>query len=847
MTGRRRARPKGPLLVAIAALGAAPAQRQPVLPQIDHPHPYYFREMYLPQLTAGPSSVAWSADGKAVNYSIKGSLWRQTLDTQTAVELTAGPGYDFQPDASPDGRWLAFVRDADGAIELQLLDLASGQVRPLTSGGDVNVEPRWSPDGRRLAFVSTAGSGHFHLFVADFEGDRIASVARLTEETATDRPRYYYGPVDHEISPTWSPDGRELLFVSNRDALYGTGGLWRMLAEVGAEARQVLAEETTWKARPAWSPDGRRVVYASYDRRQWHNLWLTTPAGGAPFALTYGDHDDTAPRWSPDGRQIAFVSNRGGATSLWVIDTVGGRQREVRARDLVHLRPMGRVRLTVRDPAGNATAARVFLTGADGRAYAPDDAWMHADDSLVPGAQREPARYFHVRGPVEVVVPAGGITVMAARGFELEPAATSVEVAGGATVDIELALRPLPALPGGSRLSGDLHVHMNYGGTYRNTPQRLLAQASAEDLDLVFNLIVNKEQRIPDVAYSSFSGAPDPASTADRVLLHGQEFHTSYWGHLGLLGLSEHLLLPDYVGYPETAAVSLYPTNAVVADLAHAQGALVGYVHPYEVSELPDPSLGRSHAFPVDVALGKVDYFEVMGFSDHRATASIWHRLLNLGFRIPAGAGTDAMANYASLRGPVGTNRTYVPVPAGPVRSDLFLEGLRAGRSLATNGPLLDFTLGGAALGDTVSSPRAPATLPYTAALRSIVPIEHLEVVCNGRVAAALALSSSSTVDDLAGVLTLPTSAWCTLQAWNEGPTLPILDSYPYATTSPIYVEVESAPLASPEDAAFFVGWVDRLLERAAAHPDWNTAAEREETLASLRAARAVFLAKLDR
>jgi hypothetical protein len=236
-----------------------------------------------------------------------------------------------------------------------------------------------------------------------------------------------------------------------------------------------------------------------------------------------------------------------------------------------------------------------------------------------------------------------------------------------------------------------------------------------------------------------------------------------------------------------------------------------------------------------------------MGFSDHRATASIWHRLLNLGFRIPAGAGTDAMANYASLRGPVGTNRTYVPVPAGPVRSDLFLEGLRAGRSLATNGPLLDFTLGGAAPGDTMSSPRAPATLSYTAALRSIVPIEHLEIVCNGRVAAALALSSSSTVDDLAGVLTLPTSAWCTLQAWNEGPTLPILDSYPYATTSPIYVEVESAPLASPEDAAFFVGWVDRLLERAAAHPDWNTAAEREETLASLRAARAVFLAKLDR
>jgi hypothetical protein len=68
----------------------------------------------------------------------------------------------------------------------------------------------------------------------------------------------------------------------------------------------------------------------------------------------------------------------------------------------------------------------------------------------------------------------------------------------------------------------------------------------------------------------------------------------------------------------------------------------------------------------VDVALGKVDYLEVMGFSDHRTTASVWYRFLNSGFRLPAGAGTDAMANFASLRGPVGLNRVYVRVPEGP-------------------------------------------------------------------------------------------------------------------------------------------------------------------------------------
>ena len=67
-----------------------------------------------------------------------------------------------------------------------------------------------------------------------------------------------------------------------------------------------------------------------------------------------------------------------------------------------------------------------------------------------------------------------------------------------------------------------------------------------------------------------------------------------------------------------------------------------------------------SYELPATVAHGKVDYLEVMGFSDHHITAGIWYRLLNLGFRLPAGAGTDAMANYASLRGPIGLVRVFL-------------------------------------------------------------------------------------------------------------------------------------------------------------------------------------------
>ncbi|HEY7698379.1 MAG TPA: hypothetical protein VIE88_08175, partial [Vicinamibacteria bacterium] len=166
------------LVVAAASPVAAPA-REPVLKQIAVPHPYYYREMYLPQLTSGPSALAWTSDSRSLVFSMAGSLWRQALDSEVAIELTSGPGYDYQPDVSPDGRFVAYVKyDAD-AMELWMLDLDSGAFRPLTNGGQVNVEPRFSPDGRRLAFVSTSYNGRFHVFTLDLA---TGGLERLTGE-----------------------------------------------------------------------------------------------------------------------------------------------------------------------------------------------------------------------------------------------------------------------------------------------------------------------------------------------------------------------------------------------------------------------------------------------------------------------------------------------------------------------------------------------------------------------------------------------------------------------------------------------------------------------------------------
>ena len=827
------------LLILCALLSAlASAQREPVLKQIDLPHPYYYREMYLPQLTTGPSSVTWLPDSESVVYSMNGSLWAQRLGSPVAAQLTSGAGYDYQPDCSPQGHWAVYDSYAKGAIELWALNLQTFRTKQLTSSGAVNVEPRFSPDGKHIAFVSTSYHGHFHIFVGTFRDGELTDVQRLTEENRSPLPRYYYSEFDHEISPAWSPDGTEILFVSNRGHIYGTGGFWRMKAEPGAEAHEIHYEETAWKARPDFSPDGKRIVYASYLGQQWHQLWLMPAEGGDAFPISYGDFDNINPRWAPDWKEIAFISNRGGNTSLWTQEIPGGAQTQLVAKEKNYLHATGQLTIQVADKNGRSVGARVSVTGEDGRAYAPDDTWLQADDHVVPAEGPFEAHYFHADALSEITVPAGSVTVEVMKGLEYRVEKRTLQVAGGEHAKLDIRLTPLqiPVNENSRWVSGDVHVHMNYGGTYRNTPKHLVAQADAENLAIVEDLIVNKEQRIPDIAY--FSAKPDPASTATHLLLHGQEYHTSYWGHLGLLNLTKDFLLPGYAAYPNTASASLFPANADVADMAHAQKALVGYAHPFET--VADP-MKDARELPVDVALGKVDYIEVVGFSDHKLTAEIWYRLLNCGFHLPAAAGTDAMANFASLRGPVGLNRVYARVPNGPLNIGSWLSSLKQGRTFATNGPLIGFTLDGHEAGDTLRLPAGENHVKFTAWLRSIVPVDHLEVVCNGEVAGNLKLNGTGDSANAEGTIPISQSGWCLLRAWSEKAEYPVLDAYPYATTSPIYVAVEGSHPKAAKDAAYFVAWIERLVEEAKANKDWNIETEKESVLNLVTRARAIY------
>jgi TolB protein len=176
-------------------------------------------------------------------------------------------------------------------------------------------------------------------------------------------------------------------------------------------------------------------------------------------------------------------------------------------------------------------------------------------------------------------------------------------------------------------------------------------------------------------------------------------------------------------------------------------------------------------------------------------------------------------------------------VPAGPLKIEPWLASIKAGRTFATNGPLLRFSLGGQPVGGEVRLANKQE-VHFSADLFSIVPIDHLQIVCNGKVAQELALNSDRTAAHVNGSIPLESIGWCILRAFSDKAEYPILDLYPYATTSPVYVSVAGAPVRNAADASYFIMWIDRLISAARTNTSWNTEAEKQSVLSMLQEAR---------
>ncbi len=789
----------------------------------------YLESLYLPPITTGPWAPAWSPDGRQIVFSARGSLWKVAVEGGEAVQITSGPDYDSEPTWSPSGKQIAFTRDTGHTIEIWAVDDDGGNPRQLTQGRAMSVDPEWSPSGAEVLYASSAGAKSFGFWTVSAQGGRPQSV--LTDEF-------------QNLEPSWSPDGTAFVFLSNRGGreatgqtgarrqVYGSGDFWRLeLADKGL--RLLLREETSYHARPKWSPDGKKIVFVSH--RTGHNeLWVMHADTGISTQLTRQDAEVFTPRWSRDGQRIAYISNAGGAFTLRIIPAEGGTGSEVKITAWKYRAPVGTLRVVVRDKqTGRETPARVYVRAADGKGYAPSGGFHR--HSVVTDDH-----YFHTAGSFSVELPAGMASVEVMKGFEYRPQKKETRIAPGATQTVEFALERLADLAAQGWYSGDTHLHMNYAGIFDATPKTLLLEAEAEDLNVVNDHVTNNSNRLIDLQY--FEGRPHPLSTPKRILYFNEEFRPNFGGHMGLLNLKQYFF-PVYNGYGGTPYAADYPANSQVLDRIHAQGAIGGYVHPYFVARGQDPAAQDyfgAREFPVSAALKKVDYYDLMCiFSDEYVAAEVWYRLLNLGFRIPIAAGTDAMTNY--WRAPaIGTVRVYAHT--GP---DLTYEGwiraLTAGRTFVTDGPLLFLRVEGREPGEELRlSGSGPASARVEAEAVSILPMQTLDILQNGRVVFSVKAEDPYRVK-LSTSVPVERSGWVAARVTGPEKQHLLMDSYVYAHTGPVYLRRGEQAARSPEDAKYFLKWIDRVMELMEKRNAFDTPAQKEEVFGLWRKARNVY------
>ena len=234
---------------------------------------------------------------------------------------------------------ITFMSNRDGHVhprlgwptyEIYVMDADGGNQQNLTNDPNDDSSPSWSPDGKRIAFESNR-DGHFNMpgglpayeiYVMDADGGN--------QQNLTNDP-------NSDWSPSWSPDGKRIVFNSNRDGNRdgnrNNHEIYVMDADGGNQQR--LTDNDFYDTHPSWSPDGERIAFMS--RRDGHfigedglssEIYVMDADGNNQRRLTNNRVYDGSPSWSSDGKRIVFSSDRDRPGQfifeVYVMDANGG-------------------------------------------------------------------------------------------------------------------------------------------------------------------------------------------------------------------------------------------------------------------------------------------------------------------------------------------------------------------------------------------------------------------------------------------------------------------------------------------------------------------------------------------
>ncbi len=476
-------------------------------------------------------------------------------------------------------------------------------------------------------------------------------------------------------------------------------------------------------------------------------------------------------------------------------------------------------------------AARCYLTDPARESWSPPES---------PNYVKPPERHFIASGEFRISLPPRVYTLTVERGPEYRPVTREIEIHSGERRAEKVELARWINMNARGWYSGDLHNHRDW----QEMPQLLLA----EDLNLAPTLTEwIWGDRPASSAPAGRAGSQGAIREVDRAHVYSV-FDTEIErlregpGALDLLALKSPVKFDGYL---------LGPPNSTFAALAHRQG---GYVDAEKITWRDVAAL---------VALGDVDFAGLVynHFNRHgveletdawgmipkekpkyRTPAGmplwamdVYYRFLNCGFTLPASAGSASGVKPS----PLGFNRVYVHI-VGKFGYKEWFRSLKAGRSFATDGPMLFMSVNGHEPGETILVPAAggPAArrLKIDAQAISARSLDRLEIVWKGKVIKTVSAGETTPALTAEVALDATETGWLAARAFEKPGEV-----VRFAHTSPVYVRVGNDYGIVPQDAEFFLNWIDREMSFYKALSGFRSEADREAMLALFEKARRVY------
>lgn len=361
--------------------------------------------------------VTWSPDSRFIAYSSnrggKFDIWVQQVSGGDPVQITKGPGTNWQPDWSPDGKYIAYrSENDDGGLFIVPALGGAGMERKIASFG---FYPRWSPDSSQILFVTTQFGWLNRLYVVNLDGAPPREVLKhdVLKHLITD-------PDCTPISAAWHPDGKRISILVNDDPtptfwtapIDGSAAvrtevppeLLKQINEVSAQAGKglrVFENEWAQDFKFSWAPSGRSI-YFERTLRGAKNIWRMTVDPQTLRAIsidrvTTGPGLNTELSLSPDGNKIAFTDESAHVRAwLFPFDATRGRitgsgqpvtSTGVQAFD-PHLSPDGKRLVFAAVRSGKWDLMELSLPDGREAPIMPDDSYVRDDAQWSPDSTR---------------------------------------------------------------------------------------------------------------------------------------------------------------------------------------------------------------------------------------------------------------------------------------------------------------------------------------------------------------------------------------------------------------------------------------------------------------------------